>query len=312
MSQLENIIIPGALKKGDTIGIVAPAAQLVDRDSFSAGITILQEMGFEVKYPRNLWPGYSYLADSDENRAFEFNKMWADPEVKALMTVRGGYGCLRMVSQIDHSIIRASPKMLIGFSDITILNNLLFNNYNMASLHGPVLTSLATCSRGALERFYLSITGKWNNSINPTKFEVLRNSERPYTGPLVGGNLSTIITMLGTELEPDFRNKTLFIEDVGEPQYRIDRMLTQMNLAGKFKDLAGLIVGDFSHQNCQDGIESMRYKEFIWNRVLEMTYGTDYPIISNFPTGHCRDNFTLPFGVTAKINIDKKRLDFVS
>ncbi len=312
MSHLENVIIPEPLKKGDTIGIVAPAAQLIDRDAFSAGITILQEMGFEVKYPRNLWPGYSYLADSDENRAFEFNKMWADPEVKALMTVRGGYGCIRMASQIDHSIIRASPKLLIGFSDITILSSLLFRSFNMASLHGPVLTSLPTCSRGALERFYLSITGKWNSSIYPTKFEAIRNSDESSIGPLVGGNLSTIVTMLGTEIEPDFTNKILFIEDVGEPQYRIDRMLTQMNLAGKFKYLAGLIVGDFSHPDCQDGIELMRYKEFVWNRVLEMTYGTDYPIISNFPTGHCPDNFTLPFGVTAQINIDKKRLEFIS
>lgn len=312
MVNLEELTIPPPLKKGDIIGVVAPAAQLVDRDSFSAGITILQEMGFEVKYPRNLWPGYSYLADSDENRAFEFNKMWADPEVKALMTVRGGYGCIRMASQIDQSIIRATPKMLIGFSDITILNNFLYNSFNMASLHGPVLTSLPTCSRAALERFYLSITGEWNRNINPTKFEVLRKSDELSEGPLVGGNLSTIITMLGTELEPDLMNKILFIEDIGEPQYRIDRMLTQMNLAGMFNNLNGLIIGDFNHQDCQDGIELMRYKEFIWNRVLEMTYGTDYPIVANFPTGHCPDNYTLPIGVTTHINIDKKRLEFSS
>lgn len=311
MAQSKKLIIPPPVKKGDVIGIVAPAAQLVDKNAFSAGITILQEMGFRVKYPRNLWPGYSYLADSDENRAFEFNKMWADPEVKALMTVRGGYGCIRMVSQIDSTVIRATPKMLVGFSDITILNTILYREYNMVSLHGPVLTSLCTCSNRALERFYLSLTGKWDKSINPSKFEVIRNSDRPCAGPLIGGNLSTIITMLGTKMEPNYANKILFIEDIGEPQYRLDRMLTQMNLAGKFNDLAGLIIGDFNHQDCQDGIELMRYREFVWNRILEITSGTDYPIISNFPTGHCPDSFTLPVGITAQININKKRLDFL-
>lgn len=300
---------PLPLDKGDTVGIIAPAGQLKESVAFAKGIRILEEMGFMVKYPRNLWPGVEYLSDNDENRGLEFNKLLADPEVRGLIMLRGGYGCLRMIDRIDLKQVTRNPKLIVGFSDITILQNFLYEQTGLMSLHGPVVTSLHRATPSSLERLYHCLTGNWHTPVTPRNVEVLKAAPTS-SGPLVGGNLASLITLLGTPFDFNWDNKIVLLEDIDEPLYRIDRMLTQLFLAGKLKNIAGLILGDFSLTAFQDGVEKNRYKEQVWSRILEICRHLSFPIWANFPNGHCRQNITLPLGATAVMDREKTSLIF--
>jgi muramoyltetrapeptide carboxypeptidase len=302
---------PPALQKGDTLGVIAPAGRLCDENRFTVGVRILREMGFCVKFPRNLWPGSSYLADSDENRGQEFNSLMKDPEVKGLIAMRGGYGCLRMLEQVDTLLVSRNPKLLIGFSDITVLQNYLLQKTGLISLHGPVVTSLGSVSRKSLESFFNCLTGHWERPVTSAQLEILRRGGGPARGSMTGGNLASLVTMLGTRFDSSWDNRIVFLEDTNEPQYKLDRMLTQLKLAGKFDGLAGLVLGDFSSDGLQDDIEGMRYREMVWTRVLELCQGTGFPIWGNFPAGHCPTNHTFPLGVTAEMDGTTGQLKFM-
>lgn len=295
---------------GDSIGIVAPAGQIRDQNEFATGIRLLTEMGFKPRFPRELWPGTGYLADTDANRADELNRMWADNEISAILALRGGYGCLRMAAMIDLEQVRKNPKMLIGFSDITVLHNFFSQQTSLVSLHGPTLCSLARCSKNSLERFYQCLSGNWCVPLQLKGVEVLRGDEEA-GGRLIGGNLSTLLTLLGTPFEPDFKEKILFLEDVGEPLYRIDRMLTQLWLAGKLQRIAGIILGDFSYNNDMETNEKIRLHETIWNRVLQLTADTQIPVWGGFPVSHGAENMSLPHGAESVMDSRNRSLYFL-
>ena len=304
-----DVLLPPPLGHGDTIGIIAPSGKIQDRQQFDSGLQILREMGFQVRFPQSLWPGSGYLADSDTKRAEEFNRTWTDPEIKALVAVRGGYGCLRILDRINLQQVRKTPKFLIGFSDITILHSFLQQKTGLISLHGPVLTSLAGSSKPALERFHHCLLGNWRNTITWKKMEILRGG-RTRQGILTGGNLSSIVSLLGTPFAPLWKDKIVFLEDTNEPLYRIDRMLTQLSYAGRFKDIAGLILGDCSITNNLETLEKLRHHETVWQRMLEVTARADIPVWGGFPTGHCSDNLTLPVGALTVMDSDTGTLRF--
>lgn len=300
--------IPPPLVPGDTIGIIAPSGQLQDRQKFESGVKALQDMGFQVRFPPSLWPGSGYLADTDTKRADEFNRTWADPEIRAVMAARGGYGCLRILNKIDLPLVRQTQKLLVGFSDLTVLHTFLQQETGRISLHGPVVTSITGSSKPALERFQHCLLGHWPDPIT-WKTRILRGGT-PRQGILTGGNLSSIVTLLGTPYAPLWKDKIVFLEDTNEPLYRIDRMLTQLFHAGKFKDIAGLILGDFSVSDNQEPFEKIRHHESVWLRTLELTAQSGIPVWGGFPTGHCSDNLTLPIGATAIMESDTFTLKF--
>lgn len=304
-----SITTPPPLKPGDVIGIIAPAGQLVDRRRFELGLGILVEMGFEPRFPRDLWPGPGYLADTDSKRVKEFHDVLADPEVRGLMAARGGYGCLRLLEKADFQVFRRDPKMLLGFSDISLLLNQTVRQAGVLCFHGPVVTSLCDCTSGALERVYNCMTGNWQRAITPAKLEILRGDAEVH-GTLIGGNLSTLMTVLGTPYDFSWHEAILVLEDVGEPLYRLDRMITQLGLAGKLTEVAGIILGDFTLNSEQDSLEKIRYTEYIWERVLNLTSGSGIPVWGNFPTGHCPENLTLPIGATAVMDCRRGELHF--
>jgi muramoyltetrapeptide carboxypeptidase len=305
----QTIRIPPPLNKGDIIGVIAPAGQIADRARFEQGIKILTDMGFEPRFPRQLWPGPGYLADTDTNRAEEFHKVYSDPEVKGVIAARGGYGCLRILDKTDIQVMRQNPKMLLGFSDITLLLNQAVQEAAMVSFHGPVLTSLCDCTTSSLERLFNAISGNWHKAITPPKLEILTGADT-VQGKLIGGNLSTLMTTLGTPYDFSWNNCILLLEDIGEPVYRLDRMLTQLDLSGKFKQIRGLILGDFTLSTEQDSLEKIRYREYIWKRILSLTSNLEIPIWGNFPAGHCPENLTLPLGATAIMNSKQGSLQF--
>jgi len=302
-------LIPQALQVGDCIGIIAPAGQIRDTANLQRGIFILKEMGFEVRLPRGLWPGTGYLADTDSNRALEFHKMWADPDISALLALRGGFGSLRLLPFLDPEAIKKEYKLLIGFSDITILHTSLQHIHHGISFHGPMLTSLSTINKDSLQNFYSCLTGNWDKAIKNQGVEVLRGGDT-VKGKLTGGNLSSLISLLGTPIDQDWSDCIVFLEDVGEPLYRIDRMLTQLWHCGKLNQAAGIILGDFSLNREQDSLAKIRFHEEIWKRVLELTGSTKPVVWGNFPIGHGLENLTLPCGADAAMDSSQVILSF--
>lgn len=304
---------PPPLKPGDSIGIIAPGGQLRDVTPLEQGVTILREMGFEVKLPRNLWPGTGYLADNDANRALEFHRMWCDPDISAIMALRGGFGCLRLIHLLDKDELlkHKQNKLLIGFSDITILHQALFQIDTIISLHGPVVTTLAKSSRESIERLYSCLCGGWNKSIQENTIEILRGGP-PVQGTLIGGNLSSLVSLLATPLDLDWHNSILFLEDVGEPLYRLDRMFTQLAQCDKLNQPQGIILGDFSPSREMDRLESIRFHEEIWTRMLELTESTKIPLWGNFPVGHGAANLALPHGALAEMDNRRAQLSFAA
>ncbi len=300
---------PPALKKGDTIAIVAPAGQLSSDRLFEQGVEILKQMGFKVVFPGSLWPGKAYLADSDEKRSLEFNTLLRNPDIHGLVSLRGGFGCLRMIDKIDLKQVQKNPKIITGFSDVTILQNFLIRQTGLVTMHGPVLTSLATSTNLALERYFQCLTGSWLSEIDISGIEVLQKSDT-VTAPLIGGNLASLVTFLGTPYDFKWDGKIVVLEDTNEPLYKVDRMLTQLSLAGKFARLSGLILGGFSGSPVASDVEKRRYIESIWSRVAAVCKQGNYPIWGNFPIGHCPENLTLPLGSFAQMDSKNKRLLF--
>ncbi|MDH3360704.1 MAG: LD-carboxypeptidase [Desulfobulbaceae bacterium] len=301
MTEANHNILPPRLKRGDTIGIIAPAGPIRDREEFNAGVRIIKEMGFQVKFDRDIFRQDGYLAGDDKSRADEFNSLWADPEVKALIAARGGYGSLRIVSNINMDLVRHQPKILIGFSDITVLLCAVSKGADMVTFHGPTVSTLGTCDRESATSLFNTISSpRPPEPIKPQNIEIITSGNTQ--GRIMGGNLTNLCNLLGTPFEPDWQQTILFIEDVGEAPYRIDRMLTQLATAGKLADISGLILGDFT--DCGD-------TEIIWQRALELT-GDKIPVWGNFPVGHGKQNLTLPVGLTAEMDSGSGRLLFNS
>lgn len=306
---MKTPLYPPPLHKGDTIGIIAPAGQLQDPTRLSQGIAILTQMGFQVKFPAQLWPGRGYLADSDNNRGDEFNRLLRDDTIQGLICLRGGYGCLRMLDKIDLAAVAESPKIIAGFSDITVLQNFLYEQTGLISLHGPVVTSLGGATKECLAGFYERLLDLKPACMVTPQVKVLR-SGISVAAPLIGGNLSSLVTLLGTPYDFSWDDKIVFIEDINEPAYKIDRLLTQLQLAGKFAQIAGLILGDFSLSAYTEATAISRYHDAIWHRVLELCDTSTVPIWANFPAGHCPANRSFPLGAIARMESGTTNLIF--
>ena len=301
---------PPPLAPGDTIAIVAPAGNIHDRLRYMNGCSLLRDMGFQILEQQKEWPGKSFLADDDESRVKEFMAVWCRPDVKAVFALRGGYGSLRIAAQLDLDVIGKHPKFLIGFSDITILLNHIACHANLLCLHGPVVSSLAVCERNSIDRLYHCITGDWHRQLTE-KVEVIRAAPDA-SGTLMGGNLSSLVTLLGTGLDLDYQDSILLLEDVNEPLYRLDRLLTQFHLAGKFTGVKGLILGDFCSCDDLDRHEQQRTEEFVWKRVSELAADQRVPIWGRFPVGHNRQNIAMPIGAHCTMDSARAALSFTA
>ena len=304
--------LPPPALPGNTIGVLAPAGRLNEPERFYAGITLLEEMGYQIRYPGNLWPGIDHLADSDENRARECNQLFADPSIRALIALRGGFGCLRMLEYLDIESIARHPKWLVGFSDISLLQNHLYMQTGLLSLHGPVLTSLAGTTDNARLRLSRCLSGFWHEPISLVNDLTVLRGGKTTPAPLLGGNLASLVSLLGTHYDFSWEGKILFLEDINEPLYRIDRMLTQLSLAGKFSNLAGLLLGDFSGIHPPDDHRQVQYLQAVWDRTLEICRDGRFPVWAKIPTGHRANNQTLPFGALTIMDEQTSCLRFMA
>ena len=293
------------IKKGDTIGIIAPASCTTYEKVLEAKKNI-EDMGYQVilgECTKKQW--YSY-AGTDEERAEEINSFFADKSIDAIICMRGGYGCNRLIELLDFEVIKRNPKIFVGYSDITTLHIALNEKANLITFHGPMAVSNFTgnYNRDTYENFIeiLSNSRDKQSIKNITKELKVLNEGRA-KGKLVGGNLATLIATLGTEYDLDYNGKILFLEDIGEKTYKIDRFLNQLKNHGVFEKIEGLVLGDF--KNCtQDSEKDMTLLEVFQNYFKELKK----PVIYNFESGHSEPMLTLPLGAICEIDTYNKEL----
>lgn len=296
----DHLIIPHKLEQNACIGLFSPAGPIRNPKRVDEGINILHKLGFRtIQYP-STDQGHEYLAADDKCRTEEFHKMISDPDIDAMMALRGGYGCMRIINEIDVDLVRSAAKLLIGFSDVSLLLNSISQRTGLVTLHGPVVSSLTRCSTGSIHAFANLLAGKLPEYNDTRHLKILKPGHAK--GILRGGNLTTLAHLIGTPWEVQWRGSLLFIEDTCEPMYRIDRILTQLSQAGKLENLAGLILGSFDAGQSMPEIENKRLEEKIWERTLELTQDLDYPVWGDFPSGHGRRNYPLPVGMPATMN----------
>jgi muramoyltetrapeptide carboxypeptidase len=261
-------LIPPRLMPGDTVGIVAPAGPF-DRGKFMKGKAVLESMGFQTFFDESIFHKYGFLAGTDVQRADQVNRLFADPDVQAVVCARGGYGSMRILPFLDFETIQENPKIFIGYSDISALLSALHDRCGLVTFHGPVVTTLANASQETIAAMRTVLTSNTILELKPEKGIVIKPGAA--LGTVAGGNLTTLCHLVGTPYTPSFNGKILLLEDLGEAPYRIDRMLTQMELAGCFEGLKGLVLGSF---------EECGQPDEIFRIVQEIFGDLDIPILS--------------------------------
>jgi muramoyltetrapeptide carboxypeptidase len=290
---------PHALKPGDTIGIVAPASPF-DPEEFARGMDRLRGMGFEPLAADRLFERERYLAGGDLQRSAQLHRMFMDDSVDAVMCARGGYGTLRLLAHLDYDLIRAHPKAFIGFSDITALHAVIQDRCGLVTFHGPTVTTLGKAEATTRDSFQKALTGATPACVAVDNGRVLKQGVAE--GILAGGNLTTLNHLLGTPFAAHFHGTVLLIEDTHEAPYRIDRMLTQMRLAGCFEGLAGVLTGSFHECGALEDIDRV---------IVDCFDDMAIPILAGCAIGHDSLNLTVPLGVRVRLDAQSGELRFL-
>jgi muramoyltetrapeptide carboxypeptidase len=292
------VIKPQALRPGDTIAIAAPASPF-DHKAFEGGISVLKSMGYQVKIPESIFRVQGYLAGSDAQRAELLMNLFADESVKAIVCARGGFGSMKLLPLLDFEAILAKPKILVGFSDITTLLVAIYQQCGIVTFHGPLVTSLGKGSEKTVSALMDAISSYKPLVLTPSKSIVLNAGQA--SGPVIGGNLTTLTHLMGTPYEPAFERHLLFLEERGEAPYRIDRMLSQLHLSGRLDGVAGVILGTF---------EECGSLEDVYAIVREVFRHAGIPVLAGFELGHGTENITVPVGLHADLDTDDASLRF--
>lgn len=298
---------PPRLRPGDTVGLIEPAGFTEDRFDLAIVLDTIRAMGLVPKPAPHLLKRYGYLAGSDRDRAADVNAMFADPAIRGVFAVRGGWGCARILPHLDFATISANPKLLVGFSDITALHLAFAARAGFPTIHGPnAANSWGTFSWDSFRR--LAFAGEaptWRNPpANEDRLAQRANRIRTFrpgkaSGRLLGGNLTTLAALMGTPWLPDFSGAILFLEDVDEAEYRVDRMLTQLALGGVLGKLAGVAFGQCT--NCT----GTNYSGFSLSEVLDQHFAPlGVPAFQGALVGHIANQISLPVGVRAEIDAE--------
>jgi len=296
-------IKPNALKPGDTVAVVASAAA-IERAHLERGVNALGLMGYRVKVSERVLARSGILAGDDRERANELQEYFADPAVKAIFSARGGYGCGRLLPILDFKAMATTPKIFVGFSDATFLLNALVDFAGMVSFHGPMVAM--DFARGLTPRALEHLQGLLSGKLDGFELEA-REAMHPGTaqGEVIGGCRSVVVAMIGTPFEPRFDGRILFLEDTGEKAYRIDRMLVQLRQSGALGRVAGIVFGAIRAIDGND-----QETQLIARFAAEQTAGLGCPVLYGVEAGHGTENFTIPFGVVARIDSAARRIVF--
>ena len=285
------MITPPPLKKGDTVAVLSASGPCI-KEKLLSGVSMLEHLGLNVVVLESCYASHgTYLAGPDDLRLRDLHIAFADKNIQGIIMARGGYGAARLLPYIDYNLVSQNPKVFVGFSDVTALHN-VFNQFcNLITYHGPMVASCLGDKELhplTLESFCGAIFGR-----KPPVLSQL-TSLRPgnATGILTGGNLSVIASTLGTPYEIETRGRILFLEEIQETPYRVDRLLLQLKLSGKLRDAAGIVFGDFSPENLQT----------LQIAIHELVVSEGKPTIWGLPCGHTSPNITLPLGQNVTIN----------
>jgi muramoyltetrapeptide carboxypeptidase len=292
---------PARLIKGDTIAIMGMAGAMRDPKILSGFIQIMAQQGFNVSVGQTVNKTYGYLSGSDEERANEFNDFVSNPLIKAILFVKGGWGCGRVLDKIDYQQLKKNPKIILGFSDMTSLLNAIYQKTGLITFHGPIGNS--SWEKFSLNSFQDMVCRGGDSFQKPELpqlqlFSAWQNGKA--TGELIGGNLTVFCSLLGTPYWPSCAGKILFLEDTHEEPYRIDRMLNSLRLAGVFNEVSGIIFGQFNDCNAEKPQESFTLEEVVRHQLK----GYSFPVIWGAPIGHVKNKWTLPIGVKALMDAD--------
>ncbi len=305
-----NIIKPPRLRKGDIIGLVAPASTPSTEEKIKKGAVYLEQLGYRVKFGEHIRKTHGYLAGTDEERAADFNNMVRDKDVKAIFTIRGGYGTPRILQMIDYRSLKRNPKIIVGYSDITALQFAIFRKIGLVTFSGPMagVEMWKGIDSYTEEHFWKLLTstkiiGIMKNPVNES-LKVLKYGKAH--GRLLGGNLSLLGSLMGTPFLPILRKSILVIEDVEEAPHRIDRMLAQLLNAGVLDDLAGLVFGKFTDCNPSDPSEPHLIIEQVQDEYAKKI---KCPVVANFQYGHIPCKLTVPIGLQAIIDTKSNRIE---
>lgn len=306
---------PRALRSGDTVGVLMPSTHVPDPDRLANVRRTVEHFGLRLKLGRHVGKRTWNYAASVEERVDDLHTMFRDPQVKAIFSIGGGYGTMQILDHLDYDLIRAHPKIFTGYSDITALHLAFHKLSGLVTFHSPVVLSAFTEYTQTHFRRALFEPKPMGVIRNPTESNALRPAHpwrtiRPgrARGSLVGGNLTLISTTMGTRYEIDTRGSILFLEDVGEETYSIDRMLTQLQLAGKLRHAAGIVWGECA--DCGPGVyRPSAASPFTLGETIDNVLGDlNVPVLAGLTIGHTSDQATLPLGVTATLDADKGEL----
>jgi len=302
---------PDRLSPGDMIGVVAPASAPPDPKTLDRAVVTLKRLGFRVRLAPNVRKRFGFLGGSDRERAADLMRTFQDRRVKAILCVRGGYGSARLLPLLDYRIIRANPKIFLGYSDVSSLLCAFLRKANLGSFHGPML--IPDFANGAPPEFTWQ---SWQRALlqpspggsicehyHRKTISILRPGIA--SGQLVGGNLSVLCTTLGTPYQPSFKDKILFLEDHSEAPYRFDRMLTHLLNAGVLRQVAGVAVG--INEACVDpnATKAREYRQTLQDVLKERLLLLKVPVVAGLPFGHVPFNATLPIGIQATLDGNK-------
>ena len=294
-----SIIKPPRLRPGDGVGVIAPAGP-VNVSELEAGLNELESAGFEIHLAPSIFARNDYLAGEDDARLADLHSMFTDRKIKAVFCARGGYGSLRLLDKIQYNLIRENPKFIVGYSDITVLLMAVYAKTGLITCHGPMVRDQTFRRKADLDGLlHLLSTGQ------PLKLNLAESHplvSGNVRGPLMGGNLSMICHLIGTPFLPSFDNCILFVEEKGEPLYRLDRMLTHLKLSGRINRLSGLIAGQF--ESCGDIANINRL-------LIDTAKDLGIPLFTGLPIGHGKKNHALPLGLMAEIDTDQMCLSII-
>lgn len=294
---------PPFLKKGDKIAVICPASYIgVD---ISKAYQVLENWGLEpVIYP-SVTASHHQFAGTDEMRTQDLQHALDNPEIKAIIAGRGGYGCVRIIDQINFNKFKKHPKWIVGFSDVTAIHSHIQRKYNIPTIHGQMVKSFLDASEESLTMLKNALFGK---RVNLTyTYKDYPNRSGSGKGILTGGNLAILQSIIASPSDVNYDNKILFIEDVGESHYNIDRMLWTLKRAKKFQKLQGLIVGGFTDLKDSNPPFGQRFEDIIMDKVKEF----NYPVAFGCPAGHIDDNRALVFGREVSLDVDKTKVKLI-
>lgn len=307
----EQLIKPKRLKSGDTIGLITPGSFIPDK-ALEKAVANVKKLGFKVKLSKNIRALRGYTAGTDVQRLDDLHQMFADPQVDGIWCARGGYGCTRILPEIDYDLIQKNPKVFIGYSDITALHNAFLQRCNLVTFHGPVASSTMTSYTSAQFKAVLQqAKSPLTIPLSKANAQIKNELYQPKTvvggtakGVLIGGNLSLLAAMAGTEFGIDATDKIIFMEDIEEKPYRVDRMLTQLRQSSNLEKAAGFALGVFADCVPEPEDRSLSLLETVDDQLI----GLKKPCAYGLSWGHISNQATLPVGIQAQLNADKQSL----